>query len=167
MFCKFLLKIPSFSSKYGLNLADKTSIICRRWCSVRVGQTAELTKVFTSRDVQKFADISLDTNPVHTDPEFAKVHSRFGACIVHGVLINGLVSAIFGTKIGGHGSLYLSQTVEFTTALFVGEPVTARAEVTKIEKRIVECTFNCVATNRDKVVLRGTARLMVPREALV
>jgi hypothetical protein len=110
MFCKKISKILSFSSKSSLNLSNKVFVQYRRWCSVRVGQTAELTKVFTPSDVQKFADISLDTNPVHTDPEFAKANSRFGACIVHGLLINGyLTLCIKICKIGSYFYCKLNQ----------------------------------------------------------
>jgi acyl dehydratase len=56
--------------------------------SFNVGDKETLTKTFTKEDVETFAKISLDNNPLHTDPDFAKA-TKFGKCIVHGVLIHG------------------------------------------------------------------------------
>ena len=56
------------------------------WFSV--GDKVSTTKRFTQEEVQKFAEISGDDNPIHIDVEYAK-ESRFGQPVVHGVLSNG------------------------------------------------------------------------------
>ena len=68
----------------------------------RVGQTAELTTIFTGEKVVQFADISNDHNPIHLDSEYAG-KSRFGKRIVHGFLVGSLISAVIANIMRGVG----------------------------------------------------------------
>ena len=54
---------------------------------LKVGDESEIVRRFTEEDVRTFADLSGDCNPLHVDEDYAK-NSRFGRCIVHGVLVN-------------------------------------------------------------------------------
>ncbi|KAA9332280.1 MaoC family dehydratase [Hymenobacter busanensis] len=124
-----------------------------------IGQKAQLSKTITDADVRTFAELSLDTNPVHLDDEYAK-NSLFGQRISHGMLYAGLVSAVLGTKLPGPGSIYMGQTMKFLKPVFIGDTITAEAEVTAVneEKQIV--TLNTTCTNQHgKVVLAGEATL--------
>jgi acyl dehydratase len=49
-----------------------------------LGETASLTRTTTEDDVQQFAELVGDNNPVHIDDEFAK-KTRFGRRIAHGM----------------------------------------------------------------------------------
>lgn len=56
---------------------------------IKLGESVEVRKRFTPADMQAFAQLTGDYNPIHLDPEYAAKHSRFGKCIVYGVLMNG------------------------------------------------------------------------------
>ena len=127
-----------------------------------VGQSAEMTKVFTEEDIFLFAGITGDRNPVHISKEFAE-KTRFGERIAHGILTAGLISAVIGTKLPGPGCLYLSQTLSFLAPVKIGDEITARAEIVEVisEKRL-RLRTQCI-NQRNEVVLEGEAIVVPPR----
>lgn len=114
---------------------------------LKVGDTAFLEKLITESDLKSFMEVSTDRNPVHSGEK----------CIVHGALLNGLVSAAFGTKLPGPGTILVEQHLRFPNPCYVGEKVKVTVEVLSVRK-IVECSFQC--TVGEKVVLFGTAKMV-------
>ncbi|XP_077522893.1 hydroxyacyl-thioester dehydratase type 2, mitochondrial-like isoform X1 [Amblyomma americanum] len=129
-----------------------------------VGDVASVERIFTPADVEAFAALSGDSNPIHLDSTYAK-SKNLPACVVHGALINGLVSAVIGTKLPGPGCVVVHQVLEFPKPLLVGEPVSARVEVTFIRKSIVHCTYECKA-GPQKVVMTGEVKLFIRPEGV-
>lgn len=84
------------------------------------------TKTLSQSDVERFADISGDTNRPHLDAEFAEA-SRFGRRIAHGTLVSGLISAALARLPGL--TIYLSQELGYRGPVDIGERVTAHCEV--------------------------------------
>ena len=127
------------------------------YCDISVGQKASLTKTFTDEDVRKFAEVSLDVNPLHLDDEYAKT-TIFGKRIAHGVLTCGLISAVLANKLPGQGTIYLGQEVRFSAPVYLGDTNTAECTVTekRDDKKIIK--LDTVCTNQDgKVVVSGVA----------
>jgi len=126
-----------------------------------VGDSAEITKTIEQTDIDAFADLTGDHNPVHVDEEFAKT-SRFGRRIAHGMLTASLISSVLANKLPGAGSVYLGQTLQFVAPVFPGDAVTARVTVKEIRegKPIVKLETICV-NQRDEIVIRGEATVLV------
>ncbi|MCM1541490.1 MAG: MaoC family dehydratase [Blautia sp.] len=127
------------------------------------GQEAEASKCFTMEDVRQFAILSGDDNPLHVDGEYAE-NGRFGRCVVHGILVSGLISRVLGTQLPGEGSIYLEQNLSFRKPVYVGDTVTARVRITEIrtEKNIIILETN-VYDQEENCVILGTAKILYDR----
>ena len=125
------------------------------------GQAATWTKTITEADVEAFAGITGDFNPLHVDGKYA-ARSRFGERIAHGILTAGLISAVLGMRLPGPGGIFLSQTLMFVRPVRFGDTITARAEVVswRPEKRLLILHTTC-ANQRGEAVLDGEAALLV------
>lgn len=129
--------------------------------SFKVGQEAELTKTFTQPEVEAFAALSSDVNPVHLDEAYAK-GTRFGGRIIHGMLVASLISAVLGTKLPGPGAIYLSQQLAFRAPARPGVALTARVRVSEwddvkgrllLSTEVVDATGKQLITGEAKLVL--------------
>jgi len=129
-----------------------------------VGDSAEITKTIEQDDVDAFADVTGDHNPVHVDEDFAKT-TRFGKRIAHGMLTASLISAVLANKLPGEGSVYLGQTLQFVAPVFPGDEITARVTVKEVreDKPIMKLETVCV-NQRDEVVIRGEATVLLPQK---
>ena len=127
-----------------------------------MGASARLRKIIREEDVRLFAQLSLDTNPVHLDPEFAAT-TRFERRICHGLLYASLVSAVIGTQLPGPGSIYLDQSLRFHKPVFWNDEIEAIVTVTRVlpERRVVLLDTRCVNQHRV-LVLSGEATILVP-----
>ena len=128
---------------------------------LNVGDSAEITKRIEQGDIEAFADVTGDHNPVHLDEAFAK-STRFGGRIAHGMLTASLISAVLANKLPGAGSVYLGQTLQFVSPVFPGDEVTAQVTVKEIreDKPIVKLETICM-NQRNEIVIRGEATVLV------
>jgi 3-hydroxybutyryl-CoA dehydratase len=134
---------------------------------ITIGQTASFSKLIEEQDIQLFATVSGDVNPVHLDADFA-ASTPFKERIAHGMLTGAIVSAALAMELPGPGTIYLGQSLRFRLPVKIGDTVTVSLEVTdkRDDKKFV--TLDCVATNQaGKVVASGTAEVMAPSEKLL
>jgi len=128
---------------------------------IEIGMRRHLRKEVTDRDIEMFAEVSTDRNPVHLDDDYAH-DTIFQGRIAHGMLTAGLISAVIGEQLPGHGTVYLGQTLKFMAPVRPGDMVKAEVEVTEIDyaRRRVKLDTHCAVG--DTVVLKGEAHVMAP-----
>ena len=128
---------------------------------IELGMTRHLTKTVSDRDIELFAEVSTDRNPVHLDDDYAR-DTIFEGRIAHGMLTAGLISAVIGEQLPGHGTVYLGQTLKFMAPVRPGDQVLAEVEVTAIDhaKRRVTLETRCLIDG--KTVLKGEAVVLAP-----
>jgi 3-hydroxybutyryl-CoA dehydratase len=129
-----------------------------------VGQSAEISRVVAAADIDAFAEVSGDTNPVHLDADYAAT-TTFQGRIAHGMLSAAYISAVLGTRLPGPGAIYLSQQLRFRRPVRIGDAVTARVTVQALDERRGHVTFATVCIVDGKTVVDGEAVVMVPRRS--
>lgn len=132
-----------------------------------VGQKATRTNTITEQHVKTYAEISGDYNPLHFDEDYVS-KTPFKRLVVHGGLTSGILNALVAQDMPGPGTVFISMELSFTKPVFVGDTITATAEVIEVHATKPVCTL-AVEIKRDdgEVVLSGktVCYRMLPREA--
>ncbi len=127
-----------------------------------VGSQAVFSKPVTAEDILKFAEISGDNNPLHSDATYA-ARTRFKQPIAHGMFGAGIISAALGTKLAPTSVvIYLGQNLQFRAPVMAGDTLTATCTVTKVDAERNRLSLDTVVTKQDGTeVIRGDAMVMV------
>ena len=125
------------------------------WNPLVVGSRATWKRTLTSEDVELYARITGDRNPLHFDEAFA-ARTKAGRLIVHGGLTTGLFNALVAMKLPGPGSVFLHQEWDYPAPAHIGDTVVAEAEVVEARADKPITRLRCVARLEDGTeVLRG------------
>ena len=124
----------------------------------QIGERAIVQRAFTEADVETFAALSGDRNPLHVDPIVAG-NSRFGERIVHGALTASLISRLIGMDLPGQGAIYMRQETRFTAPVHLNEEIEASVEIIAIDLDRSRLTLSttCRSLISGTIVLEGQA----------
>jgi acyl dehydratase len=123
----------------------------------RKGASAERTRHVAQRDVGLFTEITGDRNPLHFDAEAAR-ESVFGGLIVQGGVTSGILNAVVAEDLPGPGSVFLSVEWQFVKAVYIGDTITGRVEVTDVREDKPVCKLATTVHNQHgEMCLKGTA----------
>src|SRR2546422_6230040 len=126
---------------------------------VTIGQRASRSLTLTSEHVKTFAQLTGDYNPLHFDPEFA-ARTRFGKLVVQGGLTTGLLHALVAMDLPGPGTVFLSQSWKFTAPVYIGDTITAEAEIVSVHAAKPVCQLKVRVTRQTgETVLEGERRV--------
>ncbi|MEO0816372.1 MAG: MaoC family dehydratase [Pseudomonadota bacterium] len=131
---------------------------------LEIGMFHETVHTITENDIQAFADVSGDFNPLHMDEEFAKT-TIFGQRIAHGALTASYISGILGNNLPGPGAIFTNLSMRFRRPVFIGAEVTVRAEVTEKQDKGNRVTLKVSCSVDGKPVITGEAGVVAPSKA--
>lgn len=122
-----------------------------------VGQKARRSLTVTEEHVRMYATITGDYNPLHFDAAFA-ANTRFGRLVAQGGLTTGILHALVATDLPGPGTVFLSQNWKFTAPVYIGDTITAEAEVLSVHasKPVTQLKVR-IWRQDDETVLEGEA----------
>jgi 3-hydroxybutyryl-CoA dehydratase len=124
-----------------------------------VGYKVSHVKTFTNADVERFAQICGDYNPLHFEANYA-AQTRFRHPIIHGMLTASLFSTLVGMYLPGTGAIYLGQDLKFLHPVYVGDTITASGEVRSYDPAKRLLLIDTTGHNQHQtLVITGQARV--------
>ncbi len=128
---------------------------------IKVGDVFTHTFSFTQDQVNTFAEVTGDTNPLHVNEEAGR-NSIFGRRIVHGHLSQSVFTKIFGTLLHADGHIYMMQKSQFYKPMFTDKDYEAVITVKEIfpEKNRILYETKVVEKETGDITVNGEAMLM-------
>ena len=128
---------------------------------LQINQEASFSVTFTQDDINRFADLTGDYNPLHTDPGYA-AGTKFGGTIVHGMLAASSFSRLIGMMLPGKHALYLSQEAYFRKPVQAGRVLTVWGGISqKIDSLRVVVIKTVIRDEKGEVLVDGIAKVML------
>ena len=119
---------------------------------LRVGQRARRTQTVTAHEVELYAQITGDRNPLHFDADFA-ARTRFGRLVAQGGIASGMLNALVAMDMPGPGTVFLSQTLTYKAPTYLGDTLAAEIEVLSLKPDTPVCQLRATITNQAGAVL--------------
>jgi 3-hydroxybutyryl-CoA dehydratase len=130
---------------------------------LQVDDFAQFAKTITDADIVLFAGVTGDLNPAHINEVYA-ANTFFKTRIAHGMLLAGFISAVIGMQLPGPGTIYIRQELNFLAPARIGDTITARVEVSDINREKNRITLKTTCSNQNnEVVLDGQALVSPPK----
>lgn len=129
---------------------------------LEVGMTATTSMTITAEQIDTFAKITGDFNPIHVDEAAAKA-AGFPGRIAHGALSASLISAVLGNDLPGPGAVFVELNLRFRRPALIGDEVTAIATVQEINERTGRVKMKCHCEVSGKQICRGDAGVILQK----
>jgi acyl dehydratase len=117
-----------------------------------VGQRARRSQTVTMRHLELYAEITGDRNPLHFDAEFA-ARTRFGRLVAQGGITAGMLNALVAMDMPGPGTVFMSQSLKYLAPAYVGDTLTAEAEVLALKPDKPVCQLKVTIVNQTGTAL--------------
>ena len=125
--------------------------------ALQVGQKATRSMTVTAEHVRAYAEMTGDRNPLHFDEAFVG-RTKFQRLVAQGGLTTGILHALVAMDMPGPGTVFLSQNWKFPAPVFIGDTITAEAELLHVHERkpVTQLRFT-VKRQTGETVLEGEA----------
>ena len=138
----------------------------RTFDEIKPGDTANLVRTLTYKDIELFAIMSGDINPTHLDEAFAR-SDMFHKVVAHGMWSGALISTVLGTQLPGPGTVYVDQSLHFQGSIGLGDTITVTVKVRDKIAQTHRVVLDCRAVNqKGEEVVSGTADVIAPTEKI-
>lgn len=125
---------------------------------LKLGDTYQTKFSISQEEVEKFAEVCGDKNPVHLDADYAAT-TPFKQPIVHGMFSASIISRVMGMEFPGEGTIYLGQNLDFKRPVYASKEYEVKCEIVEVVegKSIAKISTKIHETERGKIVVDGIA----------
>ncbi len=118
-----------------------------------IGRKGVVKKKIRKKDLKLFRKISHDDNRLHFDKKYAST-TPFKKPIAHGFLTTSLISGAVGAELFRENILYKTQSFHFLKPVYIGDTITATAEVVDVDGKLLTLSTYCV-NQKGEYVIQG------------
>lgn len=133
--------------------------MCYRWEDLKVGDYYEQEFTVGRETGNMYARLSGDFNPIHLDQDAGR-NSRFGANIVHGMLVMSYVSGILGNSFPGQGTIYVGQNARFRRPIYYDEKFVIRVEIAGMDDDRRRLNLSTNVSQQGMLAITGEASVL-------
>ena len=126
------------------------------------GLQASVQFRISTQQMQQFAELSGDYNPLHTDDAFARSKGYAGT-VVYGALLLAQVSQLIGMRLPGRDGVWASVSLDFRRPLYVEQPAEAEAVVESVSESTGMVSLKLTVRAAHKVLAKGRAEVVIAR----
>jgi 3-hydroxybutyryl-CoA dehydratase len=120
-----------------------------------VGQEHRITATVTAEDVVRFAELSGDHAPLHTDAAFARRHG-FAGILVHGAFLTALVSRLVGMHFPGRDALLERCDLAFRAPCYAPCDLQLTARVRQTSESVASIVLDVtIADSNGTMIVTG------------
>lgn len=147
-------------------MENQKTLTSKTYEEINLGDSANITRTLTKKDIQLFAIVTGDMNPAHLDEAYAKT-DIFHQIIGHGMWTGSMFSNLLGMQLPGLGTIYLGQTLKFLKPVKLGDTITASVKVIAKDDAKKHITLTTICANQNgNHVLEGEAVVLPPTEKI-
>ena len=143
-------------------MTDVASVLTLQ--DMAVGRTETVSWQVTGEEVDAFAELSGDHNPLHISGEYAKAKG-FADRVAHGFLLGAKLSGLIGMRLPGEKCLLLEQSLSYPNPVYPGDLIEIRAEIRNIETEFALIELRVRASKQENgkrvTVARGTVTCQI------
>jgi acyl dehydratase len=125
-----------------------------------VGKTVRLPFTVTRADMDAFARLSGDVNPLHRDAAIAR-HAGFEGPVVYGAMIVAKVSWLLGMHLPGTGGVWTGIRMDFRNPLYADQPAEISAEIADRSESTRMLTIKIVVEAGGRRIASGAAEMKI------
>lgn len=124
------------------------------------GHKFQFKKYISINDIDSFARLIGDFNPLHCDDIYAKT-TQFKNRVVHGMLIGSLFSTLLGMICPGKKNLYLSQTLNFRKPVYPESELIVKGIIKEKSDSLKILTIGTEIIYKGSIVVNGEAKVKI------
>ena len=139
----------------------------RPFDTLKIGDSAELTRLCTEEAMLIFASATGNHNPMHLPDLDVDGDGRQDDAVASGIFVAATVSAVLGNLLPGPGTMYRAQTLVFHRPARAGDQLLARVTVTGLDPDgTVTLAAEVTRLGDDALILSGEARVAAPQKPI-